>query len=218
VADLPLDLAPDLAARLTSALDREGKVARALEALGPLGERDVVAVGAGPIELRRLGESRARVRPIEKLPGDEATALPDASADAIVAAWSGFRGIDPEAIDEADRLLRPAGRLLVVHDYGRDDVSRLRGDLPEYGAWSRRDGPFLARGFRVRVLHCFWTWDELDEARTFLADAFGAAADGLAAGLKRPRLSWNVAVYHRTRGAGRVAVGAAASGSVSAPA
>ena len=40
----------------------------------------------------------------------------------------------------------------------------------------------------------------LDEARTFLADAFGEPGESLGAGLKRPRLSWNVAIYHRSRG------------------
>ena len=52
----------------------------------------------------------------------------------------------------------------MLHDYGRDDVSRLRGDLPEYGLLSRRDGPFLRGGFKVRVVHCFWTFESLDEA------------------------------------------------------
>ena len=42
---------------------------------------------------------------------------------------------------EADRRLRPEGRLLVVHDYGRDDVSALRDpQSPEYRVWSRREG------------------------------------------------------------------------------
>ena len=75
-------------------------------------------------------------------------------------------------------MLRPGGRLLVVHDYGRDDVSRLRGDLPEYGPWSRRDGPFLADGFKVRVVHCFWTFDSTRGAAAFLDAAFGDAGRG----------------------------------------
>ena len=99
---------------------------------------------------------------------------------------------------EADRVLRPDGRLLVVHDYGRDDVSHLRGDQPEYGSWGRRDGWYLTHGFRVRVIHCFWTFDSMVETAAFLTDAFGAVGDQVAATLKRPRLSYNVAVYHRT--------------------
>ena len=74
---------------------------------------------------------------------------------------------------EAGRILRPGGRLLVVHDYGRDDVSRLRGDATRIRAWSRRDGPFLRGGFKVRVVHCFWTFDSIEDGQRFLADAFG---------------------------------------------
>jgi hypothetical protein len=118
----------------------------------------------------------------------------------IVSAWSGFRGVEPAELAAANRILRRGGRLLVVHDYGRDDVSRVRGELPEYQAWSRRDGPFLSNGFRVRVVHCFWTFDTIEIARGLLADAFGPAGVEVGAGLTRARLSWNVAVYHRTRG------------------
>jgi hypothetical protein len=81
-------------------------------------------------------------------------------------------------------------------------VSRLRGDLPAYRSWSRRDGPFLSTGFRVRVVHCFWTFPSLDDASSFLAGAFGESGTAVAATLKRPRLTYNVAVYHRTRGEG----------------
>ena len=200
MSDLPLSLPDAAAASLLPALDQEGKVLRALEALGPIAGRDVLVVGGGPLEIARLEGSGSRVLAIDELPSADSAARPAGSADAIVSCWAGFRGVDPSAVAEADRILRPGGRLLVIHDYGRDDVSRLRGDLPEYGAWSRRDGPYLANGFRLRVLHCFWTFETLDDARAVLADAFGETGTTVGAGLKRPRLSWNVAVYHRTRG------------------
>jgi hypothetical protein len=201
VSDLPLSLPSSPALLLAAALDRERKIDRALEALGPIAGRDVVLVGAGAGEAARRAADGARLSSVGSLLDDDARALADGSADAIVCAWSAFHGVDPDELASADRLLRPAGRLLVVHDYGRDDVSRLRGDLPEYGAWSKRSGPFLSNGFRVRVIHCFWTFDTLDEAQGFLGEAFGADGTAFGGALKRPRLSYNVAIYHRTRGA-----------------
>ena len=198
VSDLPFPL-PDAAATLLRlAFDRERKIGRALEALGPLAGRDVLVVGGGPEELARYAGEGARVATVEA--GDPPWPIEDASVDVVLSCWSAFRGVDETMIEEVDRVLRSDGRLLVVHDYGRDDVSRLRGDLPEYGQWSRRDGPFLSSGFRVRVVHCFWTFDGLDDARSFLEAAFGAAGADLAGALKRPRLSYNVAIYHRGRG------------------
>ena len=211
VSDLPISLPSGPAAVLASALDRERKIDRALEALGPLAGRDVLAVGAGPLEASRWAEAGARIASIDSLRDGAAGSPPDASADAVVSTWSAFRGVDHDELARADRILRPGGRLLVVHDYGRDDVSRLRGDLPEYGTWSRRNGPFLTNGFRVRVLHCFWTFDGLEEARAFLTEVFGAPGALLGSELRRPRLSWNVAVYHRARDDDRSAEDAAAT-------
>lgn len=197
MADLPITLDPALAERFARALDAEGKIPRALDALGPVADRDVVLVGGGSLRAGQLVEAGARVSGVEwdngRLP------VADGSADAIVGCWSVFRGVHAPELAEADRVLRPGGRLLIVHDYGRDDASRLRGDLPEYGTWGRRDGPFLAAGFRIRVVHCWWTFDDIEAAGSFLGAAFGELGTALAAGLRRPRLSYNVAVYHRDR-------------------
>jgi hypothetical protein len=212
VADLPFDLGPDLDDRLGRYLDIEGKIPRALDSLGPVSGRDVVLVdGSHGLRARQLEALGARVTvtspstvavaagvsvPLTPFGAD----LPDASADAVIGLWTAFRGLNPAEIVEADRILRPGGRLLALHDYGRDDISRLRpGDLPEYGTWSKRDGPFMRAGFKIRVIHCWWTFDTIEEAQSFLSDAFGEQGSALGASLKRPRLSYNVAIYHRSR-------------------
>lgn len=199
VSDLPVSLPPELALRLASALDRESKIVRGLEALGPIAGRDVLlvdaeqsAIGGGLVTLG----ARLVHAPLSKPLRLEAA---ENSVDVVVGLWSAFRGIDPGELTEVDRVLRPDGRLLVVHDYGRDDVSRLVGERPELGAWSRRNGPFLTSGFRVRVIHCWWDFDSLEAAAAFLGEAFGDPGTELGATLKRPRLSYKVAIYHRSR-------------------
>jgi hypothetical protein len=200
VSDLPISLPADLAGRLASALDVEGKILRGLEALGPVAGRDVLLVdGATSAVSAGLDGLGARIRH-EPAAAPFRTDLPAESIDVVVGLWSAFRGVDAAELAAADQVLRPEGRLLVVHDYGRDDVSRLVGNRPEYGAWSHRAGPFLTGGFRVRVLHCFWTFESPEATRAFLVDAFGAEGEAVASTLKRPRLSYNVAIYHRSRG------------------
>ena len=180
VSDLPFELEASLVPRLRAAADVEGKLVRALEALGPLAGRDVAFVdlpdgclrdslAAAGIEGRRL-----------PLTSPLALGVPDASLDALVTLWSAFRGVDEADLAEADRVLRPDGRLLVVHDYGRDDVSALRDpQAPEYRVWSRREGPFLReRGFKIRVVHCFWTFASIEEAQAFLVDGVRGGGRG----------------------------------------
>lgn len=196
MADLPIEFDATRAGRLAHALDIEGKIPRAIQTLGPVDGRDVLLLDGSPdgLRARQLADLGATV-----VVGTLADADP-ASADVVVSCWSGFRGVDPTEMTAAERVLRPGGRLLVIHDYGRDDVSRLRGDRPEYGAWSRRDGPFLRDGFKIRVLHCFWTFDTIEDGQAFLADAFGDDGAAVGAGMARPRITYNVAVYHRSFG------------------
>lgn len=207
VTDLPVVLSDGLDETLAHVLDVEGKIPRAIEGLGPVADRDVLLLDAvDGIRARQLRELGARVALAKA--GSVGFGVPDASADVVVSYWTFFRGAAPEELAEARRVLRPGGRLLVVHDYGRDDVSHLHGDRPEYGAWSRPSGPFLSDGFKVRVVHCFWTFPSADECAAFLAAAFDGAGEKVAAGLKRPRLSYNLAIYHRTFGEAAAAPGA----------
>ena len=202
MADLPFALPAPLAERLRAVADVEGKIPRVLEEIGRLAGSDVALLDLPPGDLRdRLTAGAASVVDVP-LSSPLRIDAPDASLDVVVSLWSAFHGVDAAELAEVDRVLRPGGRLLVVHDYGRDDVSLLvEPGAPAYGAWSRRDGPFLAGGrFRVRVIHCFWTFDTLEAAHELLLEAFGERGETVGAGLKRPRLAWNVAVYHRLRG------------------
>ncbi len=199
MADLPLDLPNQLGVRLSRALDIEGKIPRALEALGPVAGRDVLLLDSGDgIRAGQLRELGARVSLANV--GPAGLGVPDDSADVLVSLWSSFRGAAPLEIAEAERALRPGGRLLVLHDYGRDDVSHLTDDRPEYRLWSHKSGPFLGGGFKVRVLHCFWTFDSMTDCSEFLVTAFSDAGRAVMSALKRPRLIYKVAIYHRTFG------------------
>ena len=206
MADIPFPLPDPLADRLRVAADVEGKIARALESLGPLAGRDValVDVPAGPL-LDRLAAAAVT----QTLAKRDRSDRPRREGDRDRPRRRGnpmkpppFTYHDPATLAEVDRALRPDGRLLVVHDYGRDDVCRLgEPDAPEYATWSRREGPFLrGGGFKVRVVHCFWTFASVEEAQAFLGEAFGERGVAVGAALRRPRLAWNVAIYHRRRG------------------
>ena len=52
-------------------------------------------------------------------------------------------------------------------------------------------------GFRVRVVHCWWTFADLETMSAALGDLFPATGAAVAGTLRRPRVSFKVAVYHR---------------------
>lgn len=182
------------------AVDPEARLPAAIEALGPVAGRDVAVVdaadGPGP---RRLLASGAWVRTASDGTLDR---LPDASADVLVAWRSGFSpGADswPADLAQAARILRGDGRLLLVKDYGRDEVTRLLGDderARRLIAFSHPRGPFLQAGFRVRVLHCWWRWETLGDAEEALVRSYGDEGRAVAQGMRRPRLAHKVAIYH----------------------
>jgi hypothetical protein len=192
-----------LRAAVAGAFDPEGKLTRAIENLGPVAGRSVLLVDGSS----RLGhELQALGADVASLGGDAWSTAGDASADVLVSCFDRFRGALAESsgdLAQAERVLRPGGRLLVVHDYGRDDAAKLLhtpDEEQELVAWSHRSGWFMSRGFRLRVLHCWWTWASIEEARAILADAFGVSGTRMADALRRPRLEHKIGIYHRTLG------------------
>lgn len=206
--DFPLRVSDDAALpELERVLDRDRKIPSTLEVLGPLAARRVVLIRPEPVFasdlIDRLGPF---VDVARQLPAPE---LPDASADVVVTWFSAIApGVDPtEAVEaqiaDAQRILVPGGRLLVVHDYGRDDITPLETDATAETLrveWSRPKGWFLSRDFKVRVIHAWLDFETVDQAADLLGRAFARDPGVLVAGFRRPRIAWKVAVYHRTMG------------------
>ncbi|MGC8634194.1 MAG: hypothetical protein ACP5VP_05960 [Candidatus Limnocylindrales bacterium] len=218
MADLPFTFTNRLiASRLQRAVDIDGKIPRAIADLGEIAGRDVVA-------LRTDGPRAAELRALDAhvtASAEDGAELPPGCADVVVRFWGESGAValpDQPAMSAIARLLRPDGRVLLVMDYGRDEVARLRpeGETPEiYRALRARDAEYAARGFKLRVLHGWWTFESLEDARSFLVDAFGERGERVAETMRRPRLSHKVVIYHRLGADGLVpatARGAATAG------
>src|SRR3954469_8196840 len=67
VSDHPFAVPAGAAEALLTALDREGKIDRALEALGPLSGREAVPVDPGPAQSARWAAAGARLKPVPDL-------------------------------------------------------------------------------------------------------------------------------------------------------
>lgn len=206
MADLPIRLADGgLQEQLWRAADPEAKVVHAIDALVGLAGRTVTFAD---------DEHAGWLRGLQALGATVGDTSMDAASsdDLLLACWPvslidrsrpAPAGTTGDLVDWLDRTLgRWAGtRLVILEDYGRDDVTALLGGAERERMlveWSRRDGPFLSRGFKLRVLHCWWSWASTVEARRLLEGAFGEVGVAVAERLRRPRLAWNVAVYHRS--------------------
>jgi hypothetical protein len=202
--DLSIALpSPQLEEELLRVVDVEGKIPAALETLGPVVGRDVVVLDSGGGRLcGRLTAMGARVAafpfPLSEQAAADLTGWVG-RAEVVVVPWSELAAPGSSFLAEAGALLRPCGRLLVIHDYGRDDIWSLMPELrTRLMDWSHRKGPFLGEGFRIRVIHCWWTFESMEQATRLLETAWGPAGLALAEKMAKPRLEYSVAIFHRS--------------------
>jgi SAM-dependent methyltransferase len=174
------DTDPLLLERLGEVIDPERRVLEALERIVPLSGKRIADVGTGighyPMLLaRRTGRTygieaqpallkAARSRAdashqpnIRMVKGSgEHLPLRDAAVDVVLSGE-----IEPDdrslpSIEEALRVLRPNGRLVVIGYYGRDDlVELLEPEVVDKArhATQRRTGWWLRHGFKIKVVH-----------------------------------------------------------------
>lgn len=216
-----------LHARLGEAIDPDRKVLGALERIQPIGGKRIADVGTGigyyPMLLARrtgrtygvesdpelLAEARRRAveshQPNIRIVEGEPTNLPlrDGAVDIVLSSQ-----IDPEdssrpAIAEAERVIRPGGRLIVIGHYGRDDVAALlEPEVVEHAreATRRKTGWWLRNGFKIKVVHARLDLRDRETALELLPRLYGDRGRAYLMGAHRPTLRLNLGLYHRVVG------------------
>jgi SAM-dependent methyltransferase len=227
-AILPAWTEPDaeLHARLGDVIDPERRVLAALERIVPLSGKRIADVGTGighyPMLLaRRTGRtygieadpallSAARERaaaahqPNIRIVHGEPEHLPlrDGAVDVVLSAT-----IDPDdaclpAVDEAMRVLRPGGRLVVIGYYGRDDMaSLLEPEVVAHAleATQRRSGWWFRNGFKIKVVHSRLDLGDDAAAHELLPRLYGDRGRAFLMGPHPASLELKLGLYHRAR-------------------
>ena len=189
VSDLPFELEAPLVPRLRAAADVEGKIAA--PSMRSARWRD--ARWASSTSPRRPPRPARRCRDLGRpvpLANPLALDVPDGCLDASSACGRRSAAWTPPT---SPRRTASCARRAAARRPRLRPRRRLRPARPAVARVPRLEparGPVPARaGFKIRVVHCFWTFASIEEARAFLGDAFGEAGEAVGAGLKRPRLS-----------------------------
>ncbi len=187
-------------------MDRDGLVIRHLDRELPGGL--VLDVGAGNgFTAVRLRSSSRHVVALEPDPGMIDSDIPlqwirglaqdmpfrSNKFDAAYATWAfffdGVPDID-EGLEELQRVVKDAGKIIIVDNAGGDEFSSLaaRSTASDPGWW--RD-----HGFEETLIHTSFRFDSLEEANRLLKFYFG---DEAAAGNTRTEIGYRVVAYSTT--------------------
>lgn len=223
---LPDWITPDatLHARLGEIIDPDRRILEALERITPLSGKRIADVGTGighyPMLLARrtgrtygiesdptlLAEARRRAsgsrQPNLRIVEGTDLALPlrDGAVDIVLSGRITPDDRSLPAIDEALRVLRSGGKLVVIGYYGRDDVSELLE--PEVAALAveatrRRTGWWLRNGFKIKVVHARLDLRDDASAHELLPRLYGDRGRAYLMRAHRPMLELKLGLYHR---------------------
>jgi len=220
------DADAELHARLGDMVDPERKVLAALERITPVSGKRIADVGTGighyPMLLaRRTGRTygieadealrdtarqraadahQPNIRIVAGAP--ERLPLRDGAVDIVLSGTIEPDDASLPAVDEALRVLRPGGRLVVIGYYGRDDLASLLE--PEvvahaFAATQRRTGWWLRNGFKIKVVHTRIDIADAALALELLPRLYGDRGRAYLMGPHPPSLELKVGLYHRSR-------------------
>jgi SAM-dependent methyltransferase len=209
-----------LFALMTAAIDPEERIPAAMQAAAPLAGRVLLDVGAGlgdrtivyahlaaqvyalepdpnaQVLLRGRSKSSGRTNVTILPAGAEAIPLDDDVVDVAYATWSYFFGPGSEpGLAEVERVVRPGGDIVVVQNYGHDDLARIwtphEAECETWPAW------FKAHGFDCQVVDTVWRFESVADAVAVLDFLWGAKAWAQAEEEGQIEFGYKVAVYHR---------------------
>lgn len=211
----------DLMNLMTRAIDPEERVPAAMQAAAPIAGREMLDVGAGvgdrTIQYARLAarvyalEPDYRVLPLLRgrvkssgaanvtilTAGADTIPLDDDSLDVAYATWAYFFGPGSEpGLAELERVIRPGGDIVIVQNYGRDELASFWADYEaECESWSPW---FAAHGFACQVVDTVWRFPGPDEALAVLEFLWGERARAYVLDSGRAEFGYKVAIYHRS--------------------
>jgi SAM-dependent methyltransferase len=228
-AILPSGLEPDAAllASLGDVFDPDRRVLAALERIVPISGKRIADVGTGighyPLllarrtgrtygiedqpELLRVARERADAthQPNIRIVEGSGVHLPlrDGAVDIVLSGEIEAHDRWLPAIDEAARVLRPNGRLVVIGYYGRDDLVNLLD--PEavdraMEATQRRTGWWLQHGFKIKVVHARIDLGDEATAADLLPRLYGERGRAFLAETHPLSLRVRLGLYHLAMG------------------
>jgi SAM-dependent methyltransferase len=205
---------------MNQALDPEHAITAAMYRRAPIEDRVLLDVGAGTGDRTiPYAELAAHVFALEPAPaalpvlrdriassgapnvtvvpaGAETIPLEDNCADVMYSTWSYFFGPGSEpGLLEVERVVRPGGELVIVQNYGHDELSRFwastESECESWPPW------FAKKGFDCEVVDTLWRFRTQDEALAVLEFLWGESARRYVLEHDRVQFGYRVAIYHR---------------------